>query len=139
MNKKSLLISGLLVFVVSQVLDFITHGMMMGAAYEATSQLWRPEQEMVSMMWVIYAVGLLSAFIFVYIFDQMRTGPGFVEGIKFGSCIGLFMAAPMAFNSWAVMPLPYSMAASWFVYGMIKFMICGVVVSLVHKPDPAAS
>ena len=135
MDKKNLLISGLVVFVVSQVLDFVSHGIALGPAYEATAQLWRPEAEMTSMMWVMYVVGLLWAFIFVYIFGWARKGEGIMEGVQYGFCIGLFVVTPMAFNTYAVMPVPFSMALGWFFTGMIKVMICGAVLSLVYKPS----
>ena len=135
MDKKNLLISGLAVFIVSQVLDFVSHGVVLGSAYEATAQLWRPEAEMTSMMWVMYVVGLLWAFIFVYIFGWATKGEGIMEGVQYGFCIGLFVVTPMAFNTYAVMPVPISMALGWFVTGMIKVMICGAVLSLVYKPS----
>ncbi len=133
MNKKNLLISGLVVFVAYQALDYVTHEVLMRPDYDATSQVWRPQEEMMSLMWVIYLVGLLWSFIFVYLFDSMKRGEGIAEGIKYGFCIGLFVVTPMAYNSYVVMPVPYSMALGWFGYGMIKVMICGVVLSLVHK------
>ena len=134
MNKKNLLISGIVVFVVHQVLDFITHELLMGAAYEATAQAWRPEAEMMSMLWIVVVVSLLWSFIFVYIFDWTYKGQGIMEGVKYGFCIGLFVVTPMAYNTYAMMPVPYSMALSWFGYGMVKMMICGAVLSMVHKP-----
>lgn len=133
MDKKNLLISGLAVFIVYQVLDFVTHDLLMGPAYDATSQLWRLEEEMMSLMWVMWVVGLLWSFIFVYLFERMSEGQGIPEGVKYGFCIGLFTVTPMAYNTYVVMPVPYSMALSWFVYGMIKVMVCGAVLSLVHK------
>ena len=134
MNKKNMLISGLVVFVASQVLDYIIHEVLMISAYEATSQLWRPQDEMMSLMWVIYVVGLLWAFIFVYLFDRVSSGKGISDGIKFGFCIGLFTVTPMAYNTYATMPITYSIALGWFGYGMIKVMLCGGVLAMVHKP-----
>ena len=86
------------------------------------------------MLWIVVVVSLLWSFIFVYIFDWTYKGQGIMEGVKYGFCIGLFVVTPMAYNTYAVMPVPYSMALSWFGYGMVKMMICGAVLSMVHKP-----
>ena len=134
MNKKNMLISGLVVFVASQVLDFIIHEVLMGPAYDATSESWRPDAEMMSLMWIIYLVGLLWAFIFVYLFDRVNSGKGISDGIKFGFCIGLFTVTPMAFNTYATMPITGSIAFSWFGYGMVKVMVVGALLAKVHKP-----
>ena len=137
MGKKNMLISGIVVFVVYQVLDYLSHEVLMRSTYDATASVWRPRDEMMSLMWVIYVVGLLWSFIFVYIFGWARKGNGIKEGAMYGFCIGLFTVTPMAYNTYAVLPLPYSIALEWFVYGMIKVVICGVVLSLVYKPSPA--
>lgn len=139
MNKKNLLLSGVVVFIAYQVLDFVTHEVLMRSGYDATAQVWRPQEEMMSFMWIFIVVNLLWSFIFVYLFDQMNKGKGIQEGIKYGFCIGLFVVTPMAYNTYAVLPVPHSMALGWFVYGMIKVMACGAVLSLVHKPVQAAS
>lgn len=139
MNKKNLLLSGVVVFIAYQVLDFVTHEVLMKSGYDATEQVWRPQEEMMSFMWIFIVVNLLWSFIFVYLFDQMNKGKGIQEGIKYGFCIGLFVVTPMACNTYAILPVPHSMALGWFVYGMIKVMACGAVLSLVHKPVQAAS
>jgi hypothetical protein len=29
------------------------------------------------------------------------------------------------------MPIPYSLALQWFLYGLIKYVLCGMAVALV--------
>ena len=74
MNKKNLLLSGVVVFIAYQVLDFVTHEVLMRSDYDATAQVWRPQEEMMSFMWIFIVVNLLWSFIFVYLFDQMNKG-----------------------------------------------------------------
>ena len=137
MEKKNLLISGLVVFVVHQILDYFIHQVILAPTYEATAELWRPEDEMLSLMWVMICVGLLWSFIFTYIFGWFHKGLGIMEGIQYGFCIGLFVMVPMAFNSYVVTPIPFSLALGWFGYGMVQVIICGAVLSLVYRPSQA--
>jgi hypothetical protein len=30
------------------------------------------------------------------------------------------------------MPIPYSMALQWFLYGLVEYLLCGMVVALVY-------
>ena len=135
MDKKNLIVSGLAVYVVHRLLDFLVHAVLLSGAYEATADVWRPEDEMMSMSWIMFLTSLLWSFIFVHIFGRVRQGEGIVEGLRYGFCIGLFVAVPMAYNSYVVMPVPHSLALLWFVYGMLQIMICGAVLSLVYRPQ----
>jgi hypothetical protein len=38
------------------------------------------------------------------------------------------------FNQYAVYPIPLWLAWQWFAYGLIQFMICGIVVALIYQP-----
>ena len=62
-----------------------------------------------------------------------------MEGIRYGFCIGLFVMVPTAYNSYATLPIAHSLALTWFVYGMLQVILCGVVLSLVYKPGKAAA
>ncbi len=134
MDKKNLIVSGLAVYVVFQLLDFLVHSVLLSGAYEATVDVWRPEDEMMSMSWIMFLANLLWAFIFVHLFARMRQGQGIMEGLRYGFCIGLFVTVPMAYGFYVVLPVPHSLALAWLVYGMIQIMLCGAVLALVHRP-----
>ena len=134
MDRKNFLLSTAAVFVVYAILDFLVHGVLLADAYEATASVWRPETEMMSMVWIMWLATLLWSFIFVYIFGWQWQGKGVGEGIRFGFCIGLFVVVPMAYSNYAVLPVPHSLALSWFVYGMVQVMVCGAILALVYRP-----
>ena len=138
MDRKGFLISAVAVFVVYGVVNFLIHGVLLADAW-ATSSVVRPEADMMFKAWIIWLTGLLWSFIFVYFFHWVRQGPGVMEGVRYGFCIGLFVVVPAAYNSYATFPIPHSMALAWFVYGMLQVILCGVVVSLVYKPGKAAA
>jgi len=47
------------------------------------------------------------------------------------------MSVPMAYDSYVVYPIPYSMALKWFVTGMAYWLILGAVLAAIYKPDAA--
>ena len=43
-----------------------------------------------------------------------------------------------SYQSYAFVPMPYSLAFQWFIYGMIESLILGVVTTLINSPGTAA-
>jgi hypothetical protein len=133
MNKK-LVVGWIVVFIVMSVLEFLLHGVILSSTYnsEAVRKFTRPESEMMGMMWIYYVVYLIVSFFFTLIFSKGYEGKGIVEGVRYGLYMGLLMATPMAYASYAMLPMPYSLALSWFISGIIEYIILGIVVAMVY-------
>jgi hypothetical protein len=134
MNTKKWVITSVVVFIAAQILEFIIHYLILGGTYQATSHLWRPEAEMNQMMWMMWLTGLIWAFLFVYIFAKGYEGRGIMEGVRFGLLIGLFYSLPMSLGSYVTIPMPFSLALNWFIFGMIEIVVLGVLAALIYKP-----
>ncbi len=132
MNVKRFLLAALAVFVTFQVTDFVIHGLILGDFYQANPDLWRPD--MMDKMYIMYITGAVLSIMFTYIFAKGYQGKGVMEGARYGLVIGLLMVLVGNFNQYAVYPLPYHLVLQWFLYGMVQFIIAGVVVSLIYKP-----
>lgn len=130
MKWKAFLIASVSVFVVLQALDYLIHNVVLGPTYESLKDVWRPDME--SKMWIMPVVGVIWAVLFTLIFVKGYEGRGLMEGVRFGLLIGLFWAIPMAYGSYAVYPIPYSLAFQWFLYGTIETILVGIVVALVY-------
>jgi peptidoglycan biosynthesis protein MviN/MurJ (putative lipid II flippase) len=129
MNKK-LWLGVLAVFVVIAAWETIVNMVLLSAAYHATASLWRPEAEM--KIWLFYVIYLFVAFFFTLIFSKGYEEKGVVEGLRYGFYVGMMMAVPMAYGTYGSMPIPYSLALQWFIYGLIEYVLCGMVVALVY-------
>jgi hypothetical protein len=125
------------VFIVLAVLDFVINAVLLKGAYEATAHLWRPEAEM--KIWLFQVVALFVAYFFTLIFSKGYEGKGIGEGVRYGFYVGMLMAVPMAYGSYGAMPIPYSLALQWFIYGLIEYVLAGVVVSMVFGKKAAAA
>ena len=88
-----------------------------------------------SMLWIFHVGSLILAFLFTYIFVKGYENKGILEGVRYGIIIGLFANIPYAFYEYAMYPLPLSLCLQWFIYGMIEFIICGIIAAGIYKPN----
>lgn len=118
-------------FVAMVVLELIIHGFILGSTYRSDelARLWRPDME--SKMWIMYVVYVIMSFFLSLIFSKGYEGKGIGEGFRFGLYVGLLLATPMAYSSYAIYPIPYSLAFQWFIYGLIEYIIIGILLALV--------
>lgn len=138
MNKK-FWIAFIVIFVLWNVLDYIVHGVLLSSAYQSEDVMKLMRPDMQSKMWIFYVTSLIMAFAFTWIFSKGYEGKGIMEGLRYGFFVGLLMATPMAYSSYAMYPLPYSLVLQWFIYGMIHYIILGIVIALVYGKKPAAA
>jgi len=134
---KKLLIGFVLVYVVFAALDTFVNAVLLAPSYESVSHLFRPSEEM--KLWVIYVSYVFFAFFFTFIFSKGYEGKGVLEGVRYGFYVALMMALPYNYMSFAVMPVPYSMAFQGFLYATIELIMCGVVLALVFGKKVSAS
>mgnify|MGYP001579827119 CR=1 FL=1 len=133
MNLKRFVMASLAVFLAFEVIDAIVHTGILGATYQALAPIWRPD--MMAKMWIMHIGSFILAFLFTYIFIRGYENKGMMEGIRYGIIIGLFSNIPFGFYSYVMYPLPFSLCLSWFIYGMIEFIICGIIAAAVYKPN----
>ncbi|KPJ52648.1 hypothetical protein AMJ39_07320 [candidate division TA06 bacterium DG_24] len=138
MNVLRFVIAGVVVFVAFLVLqNFIVHGLILKGAYEATADVWR--EDMMSKMPLMYLLTLIISFLLVFIFHKGYEGRGLAEGLRFGFWLGLLMNLSMALGSYAAYPVPGLLALQWFIYGMIIYLIVGVIIAAIYRPAQAAA
>lgn len=141
MHTKKFWITFVVVFVVMEVLSYLVHGVMLAGTYasEPLKSVFRSQEEMESMMWIMWLMDLIWTYFFVFFFAKGYENKGIGEGIRYGLYIGLFYSLVVAYSSYAVYPLTYSIALQWFIYGLIINVILGVVASFTFKPAAATS
>lgn len=139
LKNKTFWIGFIAVYVIAQVIGYVVHQWWLADTYKALAAVWRPEAEMMDMMWVMFVTSAIYLFAFCYIFTKGYEAKGVMEGVRFGFWMGLFIAVPMAFESWIIYPIPLNLAIIWFVAGMINLMILGAVFAAIYKPSPAGA
>jgi len=135
MNVKRYLLASVAVFVTGMVLDQLIHNVILKATYESLKHLWRPDMD--SLMWIRPVMGLILSFLLTYIFIKGYEGQGIMEGVRFGAVMGLFTSIPMAYGTYIIIAIPYPLAFQWFVYGLIEYILFGIVLAAIYKPASA--
>jgi len=131
MNRKRYFIAGFAVFISFQILDYIVHTIILAGAYSALTDVWR--QDMASLTWMMPVLSLIFSFFITYIFIKGYEDRGILEGIRFGIIIFIVTQGLGVFYEYAVYPLPFSIIAQWFLYGLVEFIIAGCLLSLIYK------
>jgi hypothetical protein len=119
------------VFIVRSILEFIIHNVLLGPTYEATAALWRPMAEM--NMTLMYVVTLLYSAGFVAIYGLLVEPKCVGRGIKYGAIFGLATGISMGFGTYAYMPIPGSLAWSWFLASFIEALAAGAIVGAIMR------
>ena len=128
---KRTILAVVFVFVAWSIMDFILHGMLLKSVYEATASLWRPMDKM--NMPLMYFVTLVFTVCFVLIYGLLVVQKSLVSGIKFGALFGLAAGISMGFGSYSYMPIPFTLAWSWFFGSLIEAIAAGVIVGAIMK------
>ncbi len=119
------------VFISWSILDFILHGLLLRSTYEATANLWRPMDQM--NMPLMYLVTLVFSACFVLIYSHMVGQKSVASGIRFGALFGLATGISMGFGSYSMMPIPLTLAWSWFIGSWIEAIAAGAIAGVIIK------
>src|SRR4030066_697148 len=119
------------VFLAGSIMDFILHGLFLLSSYAATANLWRPMAQM--NMPLMYFVPFVFTVCFVLIYGLLVGQKSLSSGIRFGALFGLATGITMGFGSYSYMPIPLTLAWSWFFGSWIKAIAAGAIIGAIIK------
>ncbi len=128
---KRTLLAALAVFVLWTILDMVIHAGILGSAYAATAELWRPQEDM--KMVLMRIVVALSAFVFAYLYATVVTDKSMSKALTYGFLIGFSSGLGMGYGTYAVMPIPYHMALTWFLGTVVETTAAGALLGWILK------
>ena len=135
MNIKRFVAACVVVFLFGFFFDWFFHGVVMKESYAQTAHLWRTQEEMGSHFGWLVLGQLLQTILFCLIYtraESAKQAVGFAAG--YGLAIGILLGAGESIIGYAVQPLPLSLAARWFVGGLVRFTIAGVILGAIYRP-----
>ncbi len=130
MNKR-ILLAIVAVFAAWSILDFVIHGVLLQSIYMETANLWRPMEEM--NMGLMHLVTLLFTIFFVLIYGLLIANRSLQTGIVYGLLFGLATGISMGYGSYTYMPIPYSLALSWFLGALTEAIVAGAIVGAIIR------
>jgi hypothetical protein len=134
MNRKRVLVTGLVLFAAYMVMGIVVHGLWLGATYSGLAgDVWRPQSELMANAWIMHSTTLVFCILFAYLFARGYRGGGWREGAWFGLVAYFFVGFQAVFHAYATYPIPLDLALKWFFAGLPMSMILGVLASLVYR------
>jgi hypothetical protein len=119
------------VFVAWSVLDFVIHGVILAQTYKDTAQLWRPMEQM--KMGLMRVVVGISAVVFVCLYACFVGKKSVGTALRFGLLFGLGAGISMGYGTYAVQPIPYRIALTWFLGTVVECAVAGLLVGAMVK------
>lgn len=130
---KKIILPAIAIFLAFGVMDFFIHGKWLSSTYEETASLWRPMEEM--KMGLGYGISLLFSLILVQFYRTTVSETTLKSGMCFGFYLGLLWGLSMGFGTYTYMPIPLSLAISWFVATLVETTIVGGIMGLLTNKE----
>ena len=133
MNKKAV-ISVVVIFIMSYLMGFVVHGVLLKGDYMALGPLFRPDDEqMAYMLWMTLAhVFIAIAFVWVYLKGR-EDAPFLGQGVRYGLAISMLMVIPIYLIYYSVQPMPGMVVAKQIVFDGIGTVLMGIVVAWLNR------
>ena len=129
--RKKIFLAAIVVFVLWSVLGFIIHGLILKSAYASTASLWRPMAEM--KMGLMYVTVFIAALSFSAIYGYLVAKKSPMAGLTYGLLYGIAVGVGMGYGTYSMMPIPYSMAFTWFLGTVIEAVLGGLLLGAIIK------
>ncbi len=79
-------------------------------------------------------VTLVFTACFVVIYGFLVADKSLLSGMKLGAPFGLATGISMGFGSYAYMPIPLTLAGSWFFGSLLVAVAAGAIVDAILRP-----
>jgi len=118
-------------FVFILAYEWLVHGHLMTNLYVMSSSAFRPVEDMQSLLAVSIFTQVITAMVFVILFDKLNAEKTLNGGIAAGTILGLFLAV-QCFGSYCYLPITITIALGWFAACLIQGAGIGLVLSLCN-------
>lgn len=129
---KKLILCSITIFIVWTIIDFLVHGLYLKEYYLQTADLWRPQGE--AKMFLNAVVVLIGSAIFTMIYLFLVSKKSIGRALLFGLLVGISAGISMGYGFYAFSPIPYHMAATWFLVNVGEGIIGGIILAVMAKP-----
>ena len=128
-SMKRSLLAGFTILVAWMVFDLLIHRLVLAPVYEATTNLWRPFDQMNVLL--IYTATLVLIAVFIGIYTWLVRPKSLAAGLGLGALIGLALGVSVGLGTFIHMPIPAAVAWGWFIGGWVKGLVAGAVMGLM--------
>lgn len=130
MRRIRFLFAWLVLFVFALVWNACVHLVVLKEANASVQHLHRPD--FADKMWLSLLLTAGVVLLFLWGYGRIARTGSIWEGVCFGIYVGLLAGLLVDANQYLLYPIPASLAAKWFVGGLIEFTLYGALVTKLH-------
>ena len=118
----------LLILIVSSLIGFLFHNILLESSYQETSNLWRAKNDL--RLGTFYTISAIYSFIFVFLYTSLTRGKKRTlnNAIGYGVLLGVGKGLMCGYGAYSFMPIPYTMAFAWFAEAILSSFISGALL-----------
>jgi hypothetical protein len=126
-------------FAVIVVTNWLVHGILLRADYQAMALSFRPVPLIRARMWIVLVGLAVFSVAFVYIYVRgVEAKPWLGQGIRYGILAWLLTVVPASLAEFVTMYLPHPLVLRWIGYGLLQLVVTGLAVAAIVGERPAA-
>jgi hypothetical protein len=97
--------------------------------------VFRPKEEMMSVMPVGFVASFLSIVVATIIFAMMhRSGSGIGDGARFGVLVGIFVVCAFVLHNYVNLNIGLKLALGQAAAYFVQWTVVGIVIGLIYRP-----
>jgi uncharacterized protein DUF1761 len=140
MNYTRLALAAVVATIVDMVYGFAVYGIALSSEFGRYPNVFRPMDEINAKIPFMIVGTLVAMFAVAYIYAKGYEGrSGTQEGLRFGALVGVFAVGYIAVGNYVVMNIGRRLAVSMAVAGLVEWIVVGLALGVVYKPDGKAS
>ena len=134
---KKFWLSVVCMFVLSMLLDFAVHSVLLGADYAKLPALYRAPQDSAGFMPFMLLAHVFIALGLVWVYQRgVGSGAWLGQGLRYGSAMAVLIAVPGYLIYYAVQPLPADLVLKQIAFGVAQMLLLGIALAwLQRKPE----
>jgi hypothetical protein len=127
--------------VLSLLIGFVVHAMLLGPEYAQLPSLFRPPQDAQNYFGVMLLAHVSIGAGITWVYRQGREAKPFLaQGIRFGLALVVLITIPTYLIYFAVQPMPAGLVAKQIVFDALGMVLMGIAVAWINqRGGPAAA
>jgi hypothetical protein len=115
---------------------YLIHSVWLAQDYLNNTNLWRPQDQMLKVLWVIYLANFLFALGATLVYARgVESKPWLGQGLRFGVLLALVTGIPQSLIEYTVYSIPSELTIKWIIGEGGLAVLLGVVIAAIIKPS----
>jgi len=131
MNKKRLVLTTIILFVVANFTGYFIHAIWLRNDYATVANLYRPDGPKMPFIVTAYLAFAIGA-VWTYA-HGVEDKPWLGQGFRFGIALWLILTIPWFFITYAVQPIPALLLAKQVLSEGVEKIFLGIVIAALYR------